>query len=434
MTSMAALGTSLHPLPARTRAGTPILIVAVAALVGGCATLQSPPPPGSVPATNPASSTGVPASPSGTSPTTQPTEVSASPAASLAGTPPPITWTTLTVTEIASPRPTNGAVISWSGGDLAVAPERADGPERVWRSPDGLTWTELPATTLGFDDPTGNTLLNSATRCGDGVLVETVDGAAHVSLWSSPDLVSWTQHPFHNASRGDLAAIGTTAVANVDTGGGSATGMALDVAPDCATWQRVTLPGPRTGQITGLVADAAGFVAVGYAGDVQGTASTPLAWWSKDGMHWSAAVTPATRGEGFEEVWAGNGGFLALSTDHRSFGVESLWSSPDGHRWFQLANAPLGAIRGSVGAGSPAGSVTGDGTQLLVYGRPGVSPADDSSGTAEYWISTDGTSWTRLTFSGPGATAMLADQYPVPMLTPTGVLFAGRSTTWFGAP
>jgi len=357
-----------------------------------------------------------------------------SPAPSSAASPVPHAWTNLTVRELAPPRPTNGTVVNWAGGVLALAPDTADGPARVWTSPDARAWTELPPSTLGLDDPTENTLVNSASACGDGILVETVDGNAHVRLWSSTDASTWTQHPFHNESRGDLASVGGTVVANVDSGGGDPNGLALDVSTDCATWQRVALSGPKAGQINGLASNGSGFAAVGYSGDVNAAKSRPLAWWSGDGQHWSAASAPSTLGLGFEGVWAGSDGFLALATSHGAT-AQSLWTSKDGRSWAPLEDDPLGAIKRGAGKGSPTGTVAGDGAHLLLYGQPGISPADDSAaGTAQYWISTDGTTWSRPAIGGADAAAMLADQYPVPMVVRDGILFAGANATWLGIP
>ncbi len=334
---------------------------------------------------------------------------------------------------LTQPRPTNSTIVEWKGGDLAIGPE--SGPQRLFSSTDGRSWSELPASTLGFDDPTGNTLLNSATACGDGVLVETVDGDSHVWLWWSTDLSSWTKIPFHNEGYATLAAIGSTAVANVDTGGGAPTGTAMDVSTDCRTWRRVELPGPKVAQITGLAANASGFAAVGESGNVGAPDSRLLAWWSSDGVHWSAASTPSTRGDRFATVDAGADGFMALEASNSATpGRQSLLTSADGHAWTRFSGDPLGTIASGEGVGSPAGSVTSDGSHLLLYGRKGISPADDSAGTAQYWISTDGLHWSRPTIGGTDGAAMLADQYPVPMVLPNGILFAGQDTTWFGAP
>ncbi len=95
---------------------------------------------------------------------------------------------------------------------------------------------------------------------------------------------------------------------------------------------------------------------------------------------------------------------------------------------------PFGLVTQGEGQGSPAGSFTGDGTRLLAYGRPETSAANDSQGMYQYYVSTDGVHWTLLTVAGADGPAMLADTYPKPFLLDDGILFAGATDTWFGAP
>ena len=374
---------------------------------------------------------------------------SAAPTATPAPTPttgptvPPLSttaWTGLTVAALTSPAPLQSQVVRWSGGYLAIGSETTNGPQRVWLSRDGRSWTELPASTFGLDDPTGNTLFNAATGCGDRVLVEidvtTPSGSGTVSLWSSSDGTTWSQASFHNDSRGTLVARGSVAVADTETGGAAPNGTALLVSTDCATWQRVALPGPAVAQITDLAVNANGFVAVGWSGDQASTTAKPLAWYSSDGQQWSAAtIRGAQTDEGFFQVSAGAGGLIALSTNPGlTPGGERVWASSDGRSWAVTSADPFGTIQQGEGVGSPAGSFVGDGSRLLAYGRPGTSPASDTAGQAEYFVSTDGVAWTRLAVSGPDATAMLADQYPVPTLMRNGILFSSGSaaTDWFG--
>jgi len=423
-------------LPAAARRA--VVLAGTLALAGCTAAV-----PSATPTASPPSSTAVPVTASASTAPSQPAPSPAATSSAVASAPPvvaaaiPGVWSDLSVTAESPPRPANGTIVPWKGGDLAIAPETADGPERLFSSTDGRSWTELPASTLGFDDPTGNTLLNAATACGDGVLVETVDGDSHVWLWWSTDLADWTKTAFHNEGYATLAAIGSTAVANVDTGGSAPTGTAMDVSTDCRTWKRIELPGGvKVAQISGLAANPSGFAAVGASGTVGTPDSRLLAWWSSDGLHWSAASTPSTRGDRFATVDAGADGFIAVEASNSGVpGRQELLTSADGHAWKRFSGDPLGTITSGEGVGSPAGSITSDGSHVLLYGQKGVSPADDTAtGPAEYWISTDGVHWSRPTIGGPDGAAMLADRYPVPMVLPNGILFAGEDTTWFGTP
>jgi hypothetical protein len=394
--------------------------------------------------------TPAPVTPGGSPTPSATSSSSAAPTSTPAPTPtpgptvPPVSttaWAGLTVTALPTPVPVQPAVIPWSGGYLAIGAEAQNGPDRGWLSRDGRAWTELPASTFGFDATTGDTLFNGATACGDRVLVEidhvTPDGSGTVTLWSSSDGTTWTQTSFHNDSRGTLVAHGSVAVADTETGGGAANGTALLVSTDCATWQRVSLPGPAVAQITDLAVNATGFVAVGWSGDQASTTAKPLAWYSTDGQQWSAAaITGGHTGEGFFQVSAGAGGLIALSTTPGlTPGTERFWSSSDGRTWAVSTADPFGTVQQGEGVGSPAGSFVGDGNRLLAYGRPGTSANDDSPGQNEYFVSADGVHWAKLAIAGPAATDLLANQYPVPSLMRDGVLFLGSSTTviaWFG--
>ena len=349
-------------------------------------------------------------------------------------------WTGLDVQAI-SGLPAQVTVIPWSGGYLALGLTSTQASSnRGWISRDGRSWQELPAATFGFDDPTGNTLLNSASACGAGVLVETVDGngdtLGNVYLWYSTDGTTWARSTFHNDGTGELVANSSGVIADAETGGPAAAGgpMALDFSSDCTTWHKVTLPG--TGWFQGdLAATSSGFVAVGYTVTTDAATAKPVAWYSSDGQQWSAAtITGAHTGDGFFQVSAGAAGFIALSTTPGlTPGVERFWSSTDGRSWTVSTADPFGDVQDGEGSGSPAGTFMGDGTRLLAYGRPGTSPASDTPGQDEYFISTDGVHWTKLAISGTGATVMLGGPPVVPSLMRDGVVFSSDSTSaWFG--
>lgn len=413
-----------------------VVIVAVIALAGRFGPIGQT---GTTP--SPSSSPSASATP-GTSgqPTVGPSVAPSQPTGSV----PPLStsaWTGLTVTGLTVSNLGGPGNFRWAGGYLALGPEIGNGPFHAWESPDGRTWAEQPASLLGLDDPTGNTLVNGGTGCGDKVLVEidvtTPEGVGTVSLWSSSDGITWTQAPFHNEGYGQLVGWGSVAIAAVDTGGAAPNGMALDVTTDCATWQRVALPGPAVGQITSVSANSGGFVAVGSSGEVGSSASQPLAWWSSDGQHWSAATVPAKIGYGFNQTWAGSGGFLATMTPTGSTpGMDTLWTSTNGHSWALTGSDPLATVHSGEGLGSYAGMFDGDGTRLLAFGAPG-----GGSGAYQYWVSSDGTHWTQLDLTGPGAAALKTDGEAWAALMRDGILFVRnkpfpadqKEPAWFGA-
>lgn len=370
-----------------------------------------------------------------------------------AGSTPPLStsaWTSLNVTSLSNPPygdvPQNVRwVVPWAGGYVAVTSWSWEaGALGVWESPDGRTWTAQPESLVGLDDPTTSTF---GAECGGKVLIETdvtTSKGATGSLWSSSDGgTTWTQAPLNDEAYGQLAGWGQVAVAPVDTGASAANGMALDVTTDCSTWQRVGLPGPAVGQVTSAAANAGGFVAVGYSGPPATTGSQPLAWWSSDGLHWSAAKVPASSGQRFVQIWAGSGGYLGTMTSVGSTpALETLWVSTDGRSWAPTTSDPLGTIQAGEGVGSPAGSFDGDGTRLLVFGTPGDTPLDTAP--YQYWVSSDGMHWTRPALTGPGVATALTQVYredagPVGWLMRDGILFVRPNTTdraqpvWFGA-
>ena len=312
-------------------------------------------------------------------------------------------------------------VVSWAGGYVAVG-TTPSGATRAFRSADGRTWTELPPSTFGLDDPSGNTLVEGGTGCAGQALVFTITGSGATDIvWSSSDGASWTSTTLTGQWNGRMAGGPGGAIVPADTG------LTVEVTTDCATWHTVSLPGPAVGVVTDVTAFGGGFVAVGFSGAWDSNNNDPLAWWSPDGTHWTAAAVPARKGDGLMLVQAGSAGLTAESTQPGvTPGVESMWTSPDGRTWSPSTANPLGVIASGEGVGSIASYPTGDGSHLLVWGGQG------GSGPVEYWTSLDGTHWTKLALTGAGAAGVAADPSVGATLMRDGILFSGGSGSWFG--
>ncbi len=416
----------------------PILAAAAIVVIAVAVLALRPAPnvgPGATPtATATATATASPSS----SPSPHPGP-SGSPAASTSaaptsptGTVPPVSataWTGLDVQKLAGAPAALRTIVSWSGGYVGFATNDATSTSTAWASRDGRSWRSLPATTFGLTDTSGSTAFLGATACGEGVLVVMVNGSAE-TLWSSTDGSLWTSTPLPGDRSGTLAGNPNGSLASTSSGviTPAQSGLAVDVTTDCATWQTVHLPGPATGSVTAVAANAAGFVAVGYSGSAARSNVEPLAWHSADGLHWTAATVAAKKGDAFNLVYGGASGFVATSDQPDSTpGITSMWTSADGTRWAPSSADPLGLVDQCAGSGSIAGMFAGNATHLLVYG-----PQGGCSGSLEYWDSLDGTHWTKLALTGDASAVTATSDYLGASLMRDGLLIGGSSATWFG--
>lgn len=369
-------------------------------------------------------------SPSATSTAAPSGTPSSAPASPTMSAPPPATvppastgaWTGVDVAQLTGAPTGFVSYVTWAGGYVAVETPVAGGAARALTSADGRAWTELPPSTFGLDNPTNSTEVAGAAPCAGGVLVfTTTSNPSAGTVWSSIDGTTWTSTQVPGPWTGKMAGGAGAAVTP------STTDLALDVTTDCATWHAVSLPGSAVGIVTDVTAFRGGFAAVGFSGAFGSRNNEPLAWWSPDGTHWTAATVPARKGDSFRAVQSGSGGLIAeTSQPGVTPSVTSLWTSADGRTWSPSTADPLGTIVSGEGIGSAVGLPTGDGTHLVIWGGQG------GAGPVEYWTSLDGTSWTKLALTGAGAAGVAADPTVGATVMRDGILFSGDSSAWFG--
>lgn len=304
---------------------------------------------------------------------------------------------------------------------MAIGQTSAAGRLRAWRSADGRTWLELPASTFGLDDPTNSMFVIGATACRTRVLIASEDAAGRIGLWSSNDGATWQQAAMPG---GSLSQVRQAFITGGPGGvvAATGTGLMIEFSRDCSSWQAVPLAGPSSVQVTAVATVGSGFVALGASSP---DASQPHAWWSLDGQHWSPATVQRAPGDAFTEVWAGASGLAATSHSGGAPGRATIWTSSDGHAWTVSRADPFGVRASGEGVGDPAGSFTGDGTRLLGWGTQA-----DADGPTQYWISSDATHWSELTLSGSGLSGLVGSLNA--FLMRDGVLFSNDSGTWFG--
>jgi hypothetical protein len=297
-------------------------------------------------------------------------------------------------------------------------------------SADGLVWRVAFETTL----PEG-WYVDRVVAVGDGLLA--ISNQAGVTcpagaspcpepdmspfLWYSSDGVSWTQvdspswrSAWHFGSVWGVAA-GPAGVVAIGGRGDRIADSPGDQLPahqtvvhsvDGVNWQLIDLPAAFDHAIfRDLVAFSGGFVIFGRDGERDPVSEVsplpppgvgkPAAWFSSDGLTWSAAAVEgsAVAGGELRAIAAGASGLFAEGVDQSSniaSGTPQGWYSPDGRTWRLLGqNWPPNA--------SPWWTLTGDGTRMILFGVRSSTPADFSLGA---WTSTDGISWTPIDFSG----------------------------------
>ena len=165
-----------------------------------------------------------------------------------------------------------------------------------------------------------------------------------------------------------------------------------DVAPwGDVLWATADLPAAPavvTGErVSAVAASEQGFVGVGFR--EHGDARDGVAWFSADGSTWTAATDPIFREVELVDVAAAPHGYVAVgSTSPDADQPQAVvFGSSDGRTWRRLpALSATGETEPSYVAGGSVG--------LLVVGS-------DASGAVAAWRSADGTTFQRVTLSGP---------------------------------
>ena len=404
---------------------------------GASPTLGSPPAPTLTPSASPSaaspepspSSPGASSSPSATSSASPGASPSPSPTPSVAlpsGSVPPVStavWKGLDLQPVEGGPFGVQSVVPWAGGDLALGYTSPAYQLLGWISHDGRSWAALPADTFAHATD------GQAAPVGTGILMVAEDATGDATVWRSADGVAWTSSPASALPLRQVRHLAGNPQGVVAIGQG--TQHLIAFSADGIAWQTVTLPGSAAFRVQDVATFGTGFVAVGDAGPNDGStkAESPIAWWSADGRNWTVLpVAPAHPGDGFASVHAGKSGLMAYSmTVGATPGLGSFWTSPDGRDWTVSTADPLGIMDQGEGSGSANGLFSGDGTRILGYG---IRSTDQPT---EYWVSFDGTHWTRLGLTGDTATALSPTAGITPFLLRDGVLFSGDQGSWFGA-
>jgi len=281
----------------------------------------------------------------------------------------------------------------------------AVGPQAIWTSKDGQSWTLAAAhgiTSAGTDGKV-QVLTDTANGYLAGGTVAAPGGGTQAAVWVSRTGTSWQQLTAAQLglAPGELvrdinaaASRGPDTVISGTIGSGAATLTGVWLSTDGgSSWTRVTVPADHGagGSIVGLSSDPAGLLAV-RPGRTASGAADGVAYISADGQNWQYAGTidPAG-GWSPSAVQGGSGGFavtgqtaagaiLAYTSTGISAvtGTDASWTATGalGVAGGESMLSPAVAAGGTVvAAGSTAASATGQQGVLLETDRTGTVQA-----------------------------------------------------------
>ena len=218
------------------------------------------------------------------------------------------------------------------GGDTTSDPNGSSGDVAIWTSADGRTWTRIHGPSLGAGE------LQKIGATAHGLIAFGSDGR-HGALWTSTNGTAWSvlDVPDGLAPWGVTALVASDGSLTMFDVASEAEDSPIDVwrATSPTDWTRLGTLAHSAGQrITQVVHGSRGWVANGTA-----------TWTSADGVAWSLA--PKVPAE-IRTLIADARGFIAVGFRVTSSGcvyqeydtIGQTWTSADGRTWRRMAEDP----------------------------------------------------------------------------------------------
>ena len=240
------------------------------------------------------------------------------------------------------------------GGWLAV------GPQAIWTSPDGTTWTlaathgitpQLPGDQMWVLNSTAQGFLAAG-------LAPAGHGASQAVLWTSRDGLTWQRE---TADQLGLAGPGETVtsisyittrgqdtvIAGAVTKGGTTYSAAWLSTDGGSTWTRVSVPADHGAglSITGLGFDGSGLIAVRPGRSASGAADG-VVYFSPNGQSWQYAATIDAVGGWTPNLVKGSDYGFVVSGTTAAGQIVAYTGTGTGTAW--QPTAPLGAAAGQT--------------------------------------------------------------------------------------
>jgi len=253
----------------------------------------------------------------------------------------------------------------------------AAGPDAIWASRDGQSWTLAAAHGITPQRPGDQVWVLTAAGGGflAGGAAPAPGGGTQAVIWISRDGTAWqrltaaqaglalagqpARDVSYAASRGD-----DTVIAGHLPGGGWGTWLSTDGG---ASWTAVTVPAGHgaAGAIAGLGSDRAGLLAV-RPGRAAGGAADGVAYFSPDGRAWRYAGTLGGQDDGWSPAVAKGGSWGFAVTGQTAGGQIVVYASPGtGTAW-----APARPLAGAPAGTALTPALTPDGTVIAAGSAP----------------------------------------------------------------
>ncbi len=264
------------------------------------------------------------------------------------------------------------------GGWVAV------GPQAIWTSPTGLTWTL--AASHGISPQLPGDSVWVITKTADGYLAAGASATTSnhgAVIWTSRDGVTWQRmtaaqlglagpgETVLNISyatwRGNATVISGT-VSNTGARGSTSYGAAWVSTNDGAAWTRVTIPADHGAgaAISGLGFDGSGLIAV-RPGRTASGAADGIAYFSPNGQTWQYAATIDPAGGWTPGVVKGSDYGFVVAGASAAGQLVGYTSTGTGTNW--LPTGPLG----NAAAESVVGATVAPGGTIVAIGYTAAS-------------------------------------------------------------
>lgn len=307
-------------------------------------------------------------------------------------------------------------------GDLYAGTSNADAGAQLWRSPDGISWSQMAADGFSdtFFDRSYNQSINDLQAYNGYLYASTYNNDPNGGeVWRSPDGTNWTRVIYDGfGDANNFEVFQMTVFSNTLYAGttNDASGAELWRTTNGLHWDQDNADGFGNANNTSVIGMAV-FNNQLYAGTQNVTEGAEL--WRTNGLTWTPVITGGFDSPDNTVIGAlaeFKGDLYALTRNPAS--GSQVWRSANGLDWAQVASGGLGDANNNRGYGLKVF----EGALLLVTGNL------DSG--AQVYRTTDGTTWTQVGIGGWGDALNVGSFWSNSIAVFDGRLFIGTIKNW----